>query len=278
MRKLVIALALTTTTLATPAGARDGSPYVGVEGGILRMENHDWDYSDPTLTVSKAFEIGHKRGYDIDLIAGYDLGLLRVEGEAAYKRATVDDAQVNPAISDSIGATVDSFNADGRSSAFSAMLNGLIDIGGDDSRFSGYLGGGVGVARVRDRIILPNIDRAFTGRDSGFAYQAIAGVRYAATQNVDVGLKYRFFTVPDVRYTVDSPSFTVDGGNWRSHSLLASLVYNFVAPAVVVAPPPVIVEQAPPPPPATQTCPDGSVILATAVCPPPPPPPPGERG
>ena len=277
MRKLIIALALTTTTLATPAVARDGSPYVGIEGGILRMENHDWNYSDPTITISNAFEVGHKRGIDADLIAGYDLGLFRVEGELGYKRASVSDSRVNPAISDSVGATVDSFEAEGRSSALSIMLNGLLDFGADDSRFSGFLGGGIGAARVRDRLILPNIGRTFTGRDSGLAYQALAGVRYAATPNVDVGLKYRFFTVRDVSYSVDSPAFDIDGGDWRSHSLLASLVYNFYTPPVVVAPPPVIVEQAPPPP-ATQTCPDGSVILATDVCPAPPPPPPGERG
>ena len=41
MRKLAIAMALASTGLATPAVARDNSPYVGVEGGILIVEDMD---------------------------------------------------------------------------------------------------------------------------------------------------------------------------------------------------------------------------------------------
>ena len=62
-------------------------------------------------------------------------------------------------------------------------------------------------------------------------------------------------------------------GRFKSHSLLASLIYNFGAPPAP-PPPPVVMAPPPPPPPATQTCLDGSVILATDICPAPPPPPP----
>ena len=86
---------------------------------------------------------------------------------------------------------------------------------------------------------------------------------------MDVGLKYRYFQTGNLDFGEDD--FDVDG-KWKSHSLLASLIFNFGAP--VPPPPPPVVEAPPPPPPATQTCPDGSVILATDVCPAPPPPPP----
>ena len=39
MRKLAIAVALASTALATPAVARDNSFYVGVEGGIMIVED-----------------------------------------------------------------------------------------------------------------------------------------------------------------------------------------------------------------------------------------------
>jgi HK97 family phage major capsid protein len=70
-------------------------------------------------------------------------------------------------------------------------------------------------------------------------------------------------------------------GRFRSHSLLASLVYNFVTPSPPAPSLPPVTP--PPPPPVMQNCPDGSVILATDICaspppPPPPPPPAPERG
>jgi hypothetical protein len=128
--------------------------------------------------------------------------------------------------------------------------------------------------------------------------QGIAGVRYAISPNIDLGLKYRYFrtgkvalnddaqafagnpnrltvagTVPViVDQTTNAVAFTDYEQKFRSHSLLASMIFNFGAPE------PVVVAPLPPPPPApvapaTQTCPDGSVILATDVCPAPPPPP-----
>ena len=32
------------------------------------------------------------------------------------------------------------------------------------------------------------------------AWQAIAGVRYAVSPNIDLGLKYRFFNVPNLKF------------------------------------------------------------------------------
>ncbi|MES2146680.1 MAG: hypothetical protein V4491_02395, partial [Pseudomonadota bacterium] len=79
--------------------------------------------------------------------------------------------------------------------------------------------------------------------------------------------------------------FFDNNSKFASHSLLASLIFNFGGVEAAPPPPPPMVEPvAPPPaPPAMQTCADGSVILATDACPPPPPPPPppvqsGERG
>jgi hypothetical protein len=67
-------------------------------------------------------------------------------------------------------------------------------------------------------------------------------------------------TVPVVAdQATNATLFTDDEQKFRSHSLLASLIFNFGAPAPVA--------------PTTQTCADGSVILATDICPAPPPPP-----
>jgi len=273
MRKLVMAMALASTSLATPAVARDGSAYVGLEAGPMLIEDTEYDLTLARERNTFVFTPTHKVGYDIGLLAGYDFGFLRAEGEIAYKRAGAEEMFIPRVI-----------DVEGRTTALSVMLNGLLDFGPDDG-VRGYVGGGLGLARVKMRAESDVERLLISGADSGLAWQLLAGVAFPVSPNLDLGLKYRFFNVRRVEFSDDSGQqcgpfgcVTTDStlsGRFRSHSLLATLTYNLFTPPppppppVEVAPPP-----PPPPPPATQTCPDGSVILATEVCPAPPPPPP----
>ena len=264
MRNILLAAAAV-TALATPALARDGQPYVGIEAGVVLPEDLQFDIEidDGTdqVTIDDAFTVDFKKGLDLDAIAGYDFGVVRVEGELGYKRFRTDAVTFSP----QSGLGDEDFDDNSRASVLSLMGNAMLDFTNEQG-LSGYIGGGLGRARVR-----------LGGEaDSAFAWQVIAGVRQAVTDSIDVGLKYRYFHTGDLDFNDDFVSAT---GELRTHSLLASLIFNFGAPA----PAPVIVAPvaAPPPPPATQTCPDGSVILATDVCPPPPAPAPvptPERG
>src|SRR3954468_23994157 len=93
MRKLAIAVALASTAMATPAVARDHSFYAGLEGGAMWVEDADFDYNTvtPDNHIPNAFTLSHDVGFDVDAIAGYDFGMLRLEGELAYKHASVND-------------------------------------------------------------------------------------------------------------------------------------------------------------------------------------------
>ena len=278
MRKYLLA-AVAAVAISSPALARDGSPYVGIEGGMVIDGDIDLDFDGDfgydDFSYDDAFDLDFGRGLDIDAIAGYDFGMFRLEGELGYKRLNLDKVD----ISDELAGEgfdeddLDDFgieDADG--SVLSLMANGLFDFG-DDSGWNGYVGGGIGRARVK-----------FEGeRDSAFAWQFIAGARTAISDTIDVGLKYRYFRTGKLEFNDEFDigdgvaSFGLDG-KLRTHSLLASLIFNFAPPPP--PPPPVVVAPPPPPPPATQTCPDGTVILATDMCPPPPepyvPPPPPE--
>ena len=277
MRNYLLAAAAA-AAIATPALARDGSPYVGVEGGLMIVEDLTQDVivrdGGTSTTFAEAYEVDFKRGIDVDAIAGYDFGVFRVEGELGYKRLRLDDVRPSSAFVSALGVTDADFDVDGRGSVLSLMANGLLDFGDDDG-WSGYVGGGIGRARVR-----------FAGdSDSALAHQAIAGVRKAITPNIDLGLKYRYFRTARLNFSDEFRDGTdVFGlsskGKLRTHSLLASLIYNFAAPAPVFVEPVVVAPPPPPEPaPATQTCYDGSVILATDVCPQPPMPAPApERG
>ena len=336
MRKFILLSATALAVAASPAAARDGQPYFGVEGGVLFPRDQDGDIDvdytttqTPTapaapagpadVTFGDALAIEYKRGLDLDAVAGYDFGLFRIEGELGYKRAKLDEFDIDQGFIDALNTALNrpsavpdpgapgfvplvasDFDLDGRMRIQSLMLNGLIDIG-DEAGFSVYAGAGFGRVRAK-----------FAGqRDNAWAGQLIAGARTALSDNIDFGLKYRYFrtqklsladdsavsllgnanrfvinpTTPTiVDQTTSANLFTNFEQRFRSHSLLASLIFNFGAPAAVLLPPP---PPPPPPveaPPATQTCPDGSVIMATDICPPPPPPPPppapsvGERG
>ena len=278
MRSYLLAAAAA-VAIATPALARDGSPYVGIEGGAMIVEDFDLDVNSTRSGTSTRFNNGQSidfgYGLDVDAIAGYDFGFFRLEGELGYKRLNVDGVTLDPGFASNLGVVNNNFDISDNGSVISLMGNALLDFEGDDG-WAGYVGGGVGRARVK----------LAGDRDSAFAWQLIAGVRRAVSANIDVGLKYRYFRTGRLNFRDEFDdgidSFGLDSrGKLRTHSLLASLIFNFVPPP----PPPVFVEPAPPPPPpATQTCFDGSVILATDICPQPPveapPPPPAipERG
>jgi opacity protein-like surface antigen len=293
MRRYVI-VASVVAAIASPAFAGAPGPYVGVEGGATFPRSTDLDVilnnvsatPNTSATFNDGYNVDFKTGYDVDLIAGYKLGPVRLEGEAGYKRAKVKDLGVSAPLITAVGAaagttaTAANFDTGNHIGIKTLMANALLD-GDFGGRFGGYVGGGAGRAWAN-----------FSGdSDNAWAYQGIAGLRYALTPNIDAGVKYRYFRTGKLDFSdafaVNGTNFTTDArGKYASHSVLASLVYNFNSreapapiPAAAPAPPP------PPPAPATQTCPDGSVIEATAACPAPPPPPPppapaqrGERG
>jgi OOP family OmpA-OmpF porin len=290
MKKLALVIALSSVAMASPALARDGTAYIQFDIGAIKPERLSLEYTNSTVTVAKAEELRHKVGLDADIVGGYDLGRFRLEVEAAYKRARINDGGVLPDALFAQGSNFapaevpGSFSFDGRTSVGSGMLNGLIDLGDQDG-FSGSVGVGVGLARVKTRAgLLPGSAFNFRDADRAMALQALAEVRYAVSPNLDLGLKYRHFRTTTLDFgpfcrTTCTPTFELHG-RFRSNSLLASLAYNFYRPAPPPPPPAPPPPPPPPPPPATQTCPDGSVILATSTCPapPPPPPPPAERG
>ena len=118
------------------------------------------------------------------------------------------------------------------------MLNALVDFGSDDG-FQGSLGGGIGIAGVKYDVTtdpFTYFDRrtntqftvdggSFSDSDSAMAWQGIAEVRYPLTNNIDIGLKGRYFQTMRLEMSDD---FIGSGDRfrtkWRSTSLLASLV------------------------------------------------------
>ncbi len=254
MRKLAVALALCSTALAGPALAKDNSFYVGLEGGGIISQAESFDLTATNGTVTTApLRANYKVGYDVDGILGYDFGMFRSEFEVGYKNNNVDYFQVNggtppiilPTGLAGVPATGNYYHPSGNQSILSFMANGLVDFGGKGRAIGGYLGGGVGVARVKqETFAFVHPGPTFVDdSDTHFAWQLLAGVYKPISSHVDVSLKYRFFNVD----RVDTVGFSgVDfRTHVRSHSLLVGLTYNFGNDAPPPPPPPVV---APPPP------------------------------
>ena len=218
MKTYLMAAAATAALIATPAMARDGQPYIGIEGGVMFPKDQDADvfvdytttqtpattpsYVGPAdTTYSDMFGIDYKRGLDIDAIVGYDFGMFRLEGELGYKKASIDQfeidntdlAALNAALNRPSGAgdpgapglpalSATDVESGGSIKIKSAMVNGLLDFGDEDG-LSFYAGVGAGRAWAS----------GLGEKDSAWAYQGIAGVRYALSRNVDLGVKYRYF-------------------------------------------------------------------------------------
>src|SRR4028118_143107 len=143
MRKLAIALALSSTLLATPAFARDGAWYVGGEFGAMVVEDTDINIGG----VEDPISLDPEYGYDGGLFVGYDLGGFRVEGEVAYKKADIEGFNTIIRLpAEPVNFPNQRLNTGGSTSALSFMLNGMLDFGDDDG-ISGFVGGGVGMAR-----------------------------------------------------------------------------------------------------------------------------------
>jgi len=295
MNRIILAY-LCATALASPALAADGTPYVGIEAGVIKPRTSDVDRQFSGGQYGDFLDVRHKLGYDVDGILGYDFGMFRLEGELGYKRARHKSLVIDSNAAGPLPSAVvpgGSYGDSGRTTVKSAMVNALIDLDVAPGT-SFYAGGGAGYASISTTIVgligpsaTPVLRTDYHLKDNDLAWQVIAGARTAVSPNVDFGLKYRYFSAGTLKSDANGqlgPVFAGTRSFVQSHSLLASLIYNFNSP-----PPPPPVEAAPPPPPpppppATQTCPDGTIIEAMAACPPPPAPPPppppaqGERG
>jgi OOP family OmpA-OmpF porin len=258
MRKLAIAVALASTALATPALARDKAWYVGVEGGAMIVEDIHFDITSGATKTKDAAQVDHEYGYDVGGNVGYDFGMFRIEAEVAYKGAAVDAwrSTVRTPAFTSTGAAFGGGGAlpgtysyaGGKTTALSFMLNGMLDFGDDDG-LQGFVGGGVGVARVKaEKYALNRFGSFLDDSDTVFAWQAIAGVRAPLTDNIDATLKYRFFNAQNVKL-VDVSGRTLEG-RFRSHSLMGGVTFNFGEPPV--PPPAPAPEPVAPPPPAPE--------------------------
>jgi len=223
MRILVLGILLS-ATVANVAQAHDGDFYVGAEFGVTEATSEDLKFTPgATFASTGTVKVDYEHGFDGGAVLGYDFGPVRVEAEASYRSANIGTLDSNFTLGQVFIAGPRS--GGGKARALSFMGNAMLDLGKEDG-LSFFVGGGAGYAKIRYENVRNSSGTAMLDdRDAGFAWQAIAGVRYAISENIDITAKYRYFNAGEAEL-VGAGGRAVDA-QFRSHSLMGGVTFNF---------------------------------------------------
>src|SRR5918993_4089316 len=132
MRKFLLA-AVAAAAIASPAAARDGSGYVGVDLGAMLAEDTKLDFDNGVTQINNAVSPDYNTGFDIGLVGGYDFGLLFAGADLSFKHAGGNEIVLGDlgglACPQPNNCIID---ADGDGSVLSAMANLILDFGDND--------------------------------------------------------------------------------------------------------------------------------------------------
>jgi opacity protein-like surface antigen len=173
---------------------------------------NDWVEFDPNINIGGT--------------AGYDFGIVRLEGELSYKHAGIG----------SVTSQSDGFrfhNVNGSIGALAMMFNGFFDLH-NNSRFTPYLGGGIGFAALHlsdttgidtrggaaQRITLYG-----AGDDTVFAYQVGTGVEIALNRQCSLDIGYRYFVTDSANF--DSDLAITTSLKFESHNAALGFRFKF---------------------------------------------------
>src|SRR5207253_3535396 len=156
MRKYLL-VASAAAAISSPAFAAANGPYVGIEGGVTLPQSTDLDVilnnTSTTPTTTTSYSNGYsldwkKPGWNVDAIAGYKLGLFKLEVEGGYQRAKVKNANVSSTLltdvstASGVTATASDLGIGSKMGVKYLTANALVD-GDFGGGFGGYAGAGI---------------------------------------------------------------------------------------------------------------------------------------
>lgn len=225
MRKLLILSAL----LLFPSMAHAQSANDSLKGfyGDVRFGGAFLTSSDnegPGLTSNLTIESDYDPGFVGEGAFGYEFGGgLRAELALGFATSDVDELTIenDGGIGNAFG--VGSLNGlsvsgEGEVEGMTFMLNGYYAF--DLGNLRPYLGVGVGGAYVSADISALG-EKIVDDNDTVFAYQGIAGLEYAISDDVRIGLRYSYFATQDPSFS-DSFGGSVDS-EIQSHNIMGTL-------------------------------------------------------
>lgn len=157
---------------------------------------------------------------------GYDFGLVRLEGELAYRFAEIDSITsktTNYRVND----------VDGNIGVFSSMVNVFIDLH-NSSRITPYLGGGIGFATLyisdTDGYVTDGNNTYYEtvyweSDDTVFAYQLGGGAAIALNDRFSIDVGYRYFKTDKAHF--DSYYSSTSSESFESNDVMVGLRVKF---------------------------------------------------
>jgi len=220
MKRALVAIAIL-STLAVPAICPAASAYPGAYmSGFLGINvNSDTNTSGTDFFLNEDFNdrVEFDPGISIGGTAGYDFGIVRLEGELSYKNAEIGSVTSQNGFQFR--------NVDGRIGAGAMMFNGFFDLH-NNSRLTPYLGGGVGFAglHLSDTTSL-GVPLYGDADDTVFAYQLGAGVEIDLNRFYSLDIGYRYFVTD--RATFDSDLDISTSLKFESHNATLGFRFKF---------------------------------------------------
>ena len=192
------------------AGESKNGVYLAGQGGFTTFELEDGDIGggnniDSTQVV----------GFSVGGALGFKLGNFRLEGEIGYREYDPSDLEI-------AGVELD---ITGDLTVLSYLANLYFDFD-NSTRFTPYIGGGVGAAKfsannlVRGGIL--NVDE----EDTVFAYKVGGGLAFTMTPSLDLTFDYHYFGTAEPEFTnsLTGARFNPD---YHSHNIQGGLRFRF---------------------------------------------------
>ena len=260
---LLLAGVATGLITTSAAGQQTQGWYVGPQAGWTHLNDPDSDIPCTVFASSEfcrrgqivgdVFRANMKEGFGAGLAAGYEgVGWagLRLEAEITVRNNGISSVTDTSGPLFPPGTT---FPAKGSITSIAFMTNAVYDFM-PESVWTPYLGVGVGAARIS----IGDAGPAGTGinvdaKDWQFAYQGIAGIKYAFNPRWTASLDYRYFATTDPKFSTNITGSTISAKTqYSTHNVFLGIAYHFGAPP---APPPPVqpVMQPPAAPPAPPT-------------------------
>jgi OOP family OmpA-OmpF porin len=221
VRTLMTGAACAAALLLSTAAQAGPGWYVGVSGGGTLVDDIDYsglrdpDAPGPNAPLSGTWDIDE--GWAVLASAGYALATWRVEFEGGYRQN---------AVGNEIDIDVD---------AWSLTFNVIHDI-----RLSNAIDLSVGGGLGADRLTVKMDTAGFDDTDWSFAAQAIAGLSFELTPQLDLTLNYRYRWTDGTdlasRITTEPASETYALDDFGTHIATIGLRYSLDAPNTVPMP------------------------------------------
>ena len=182
------------------------APYVSAMVGTALL-------NDSTLTEDGySVDLETDAGWNLAVMAGYKIGVARIEGEIGYQKNDADKFSGGD-----LGSL--SLSAGGDVDLWRFMVNGYYDFD-TGTPWTPYIGIGIGFANVSaNDLTVAGIDIG-SDDDTVFAYQVGAGLGYAINNTTTMFVDYRYFATED-------PDFSGTEAEVDSHNISLGLRYSF---------------------------------------------------